>query len=659
LSRPNPHLASLPAILWLLSLPLGFHALAQETEPPPPLLSPADSTQSVDSLRTNTIFGYRHLQSGANVNPALQSASYVWSDAKYAGDLLSTLPSTFLRELGEPGLPHQLSFSGIDSRGTIALFDGRPLNDPVTGSFDIFQVPLEYAERLERISGSRAQFLSRNAVGGALNVVSHQYSTIRPITKIRFVQGPFEHLLTDGLFTQNVVQDANLTVGFQRQAADGRYKNAQYDSWLLRTRLRYDVTDRINMIASFTFSDSRNGLNGGVFADSTRSVYEEASATVVNTNAHQRVTRADYALSLVARLFKNPSSITSLDIVSSESDREFDNSLALPSSILGDFSWKSLGIQGKQILLAEMFHGNIMVHYDRTTASAENFFADDSKDYWSVAATVGIPVTSLFTSTISTQAEQERNQTVFNYGLDLEFNAHEGVLIAGGISRGSRFPTFLEHHWNASLGLVSLSDLIERHDLLSIEGHLRLSDHFTASLFSSYRSVTNAQMIAAVPAQRLQIPVLRVLSELTVFDASAAVSVQMGRWTGRGSATFTQIRGSGSVLKIYPSFSGGSEIIYQDSFFKGHLHTRFGLRLRITGSHDGMEFFPSLLLFGSRTGRDVPFSSPLDLFGAFRVGDIYFSLTMENVLNEQYYMVPTYPMLGRSFRFGINWKFLD
>jgi len=657
---PPFHLRRLRSGLLLVSALLtGSQAIAQIPDAPSTQRSAPDSARHADTLRTNAIPAYGRLATDETGSVRLESASFIWSDARYLGDLLPHLPSTYLHELGEPGLPPQLSFSGIDLRGSAAMLDGVPLNDPVTGTFDLYAIPLEYVETVERISGTRGHLLPRNSVGGALNAVSHQYNTIRPVTKIRFVQGPFEHLLTDGLFTQDVARHLNLSVGFQRQAGDGRFTNAKYDAWLVRTRLRYDVTNRFNIIGSYIFADSRNGLNGGVFVDSTRSVFEEASTTVVNESAHQRTMRSDYVLTLVARIFADSSSVTTLDVVSSQSERDLNDRITTPASPFDDYSWNSFRIQGRQQLVTRSFRAGLFAQYERTSASAGTFFTDASKAYWSVATSLEIPVPFVFLPRITAELQHDWNQTVIDHGFDLVFRPTDRASLAAGISRRSRFPTFLEHFWHTRGGPVPSSDLVERHQVLSVEGALHLADWSTIALSASYRAVENAQMISAVPNQRFAIPLLRTLPELTLLDASVAVHLHLGRWAGTASATVLNMKADGAPDKLYPGLAGSCEVFYQDAFFKDHLHARVGLRGRFAGSHTGMQFFPSLLLFGANADTRVPSFSPVDLFGAFRVGDVHFSLTAENILNEEYFLVPTYPMLGRSFRLGINWKFLD
>ena len=144
-----------------------------------------------------------------------------------AADLLGQVPGIFIRELGQPGQPSQLNVEGLDVRSTALLLDGRPLRDPVTGGYNLYDLPIEFLDEIEIESSSASLFAAPSSAGGTMNFVSHQYDNVRPMTKLRFEQGPFDHLLTDGIFAQNVSRGLNAMFGVQRLVTDGRYPNSK------------------------------------------------------------------------------------------------------------------------------------------------------------------------------------------------------------------------------------------------------------------------------------------------------------------------------------------------------------------------------------------------------------------------------------------------
>ncbi|MBI3579776.1 MAG: TonB-dependent receptor plug domain-containing protein, partial [Ignavibacteriales bacterium] len=202
-----------------------------------------------------------------------------------------TIPGFFLRELGEPGQPQHMTFEGIDSRGISVQIDGRPLHDPVTGTYNLYDIPLEYAEKLEFVDGTLSPFYGSNASAATLNFVTHQYNNNRPLTKIKYLQGPSEHILSDGIFAQNVARGFNFMFGFQRLVTDGRFQNSKYDSWNLRSRLRYNYSKRLNFWLSDFYNKSTTGFNGGIDVQKSPSIFDEVTALVRTREAAQTVSR--------------------------------------------------------------------------------------------------------------------------------------------------------------------------------------------------------------------------------------------------------------------------------------------------------------------------------------------------------------------------------
>ena len=222
--------------------------------------APADTTAAADSLRTNFLPGMGTIAVDQDTTEWFASR-FIWSDARYAGDLFRLTPGIFLRELGTAGQPSEITAEGVGWRGLPVLFDGRPLNDPVTGTFNLYDFPMEFIDRIELWEGPEAFFAAQGGTGLTMNMVARQYNTGRPITKIRFVQGPYEHLLTDALFTQNIVRNLNLTFGVQRQVTDGRFVNTGFDSWNVRTRLRYNLSERLNLALTDLYRYCRRSRN--------------------------------------------------------------------------------------------------------------------------------------------------------------------------------------------------------------------------------------------------------------------------------------------------------------------------------------------------------------------------------------------------------------
>jgi hypothetical protein len=158
-----------------------------------------------------------------------------------------------------------------------------------------------------------------------LNFVSRSYNSYRPFTKLRFVQDPKGTILTDGLFTQNLARGLNLMIGFQRTTTMGRYANADLDAWNVRSRLRYDISDRLNIALTDFYTKTGNGLNGGIDLSLSPALFDETTAIVMNQYAHDDRSRRDVTLSAIGRIFSDTSSTTQASFYYSTLEREYWN----------------------------------------------------------------------------------------------------------------------------------------------------------------------------------------------------------------------------------------------------------------------------------------------------------------------------------------------
>ena len=236
-----------------------------------------DSLHLKDSMVVRFIPGIGKLTASTDTENVLYRDQLLWTDSKTLGDVFWKLPGFFYRGLGEAGKDGQLNAFGTDDRRISVLLDGRPMNDPITGRYNFNDMPLEFLDEVEILSGSE-NGASPNDI--AINFVSRSYNSVRPFTKVRFVQDPEEDLLTDFLFTQNIARGLNLMAAFDRTVTNGNYANAALDAWNVRIRLRYNISDRVNISLSDFYTKATNGLNYGVILDAN--AYNPGNASVIN-----------------------------------------------------------------------------------------------------------------------------------------------------------------------------------------------------------------------------------------------------------------------------------------------------------------------------------------------------------------------------------------
>lgn len=645
---------------FLLQIAFSFPVVYNPTSYNPFVII-ADTVAKSDSSYRNDVSRSRSIDI-FSAYPSYDSKDIIQSDAIYLGNLLTGVPTFFLSELGEPGLPPRFSLGGVDSRGTGLFLDGTQLIDPYSGLTNLYDVPLDFFSGVKILSAANSFIYGKNSVAGGIHLFSHQYANSLPKTKIRFVQGPFGHILTDGLFSQNIFKKLNLMIGFQRHVGDGRFTNAKYDSWQLRSRLSYYYSTRLNFSITYLLNDSRAGLNYGIHIDSTRSIYEEASASVINPKIHHRLSYNDLNFATNVSFFADTTSVTKFNFRLTNSDRELNDRGVSDPNLMGPFDWKTYSAQLEQHIYTDGIQGLLRLQYEKSRYHINHESAYKENRYFSVSAKADFTLIGGIIPSLSAKHESDDNAPGNSIGMEVTAEPFSWLSLYSGYSESVRFPTFLESNWPASQIQLGLSGKrFEDHKTLEFNSLLRITKNISLSLLYSSRQIQNAIVIRTKPSADMLYPLaIMDISPTLKFDHFAFEGKgELGNIHFSGMISFGNIREGSESDAIIPRYSGFAELIYKDALFSNVLHSRIGIRARFSDQHRAAHFFPTSLLYGIDSQKKIPPYSTLDLFGTFSIGDVFLHLTLGNVLDKDYYTIPTYPNLGRHLRLGVVWFFSD
>lgn len=98
---------------------------------------------------------------------ALQNAS------RNLGDALSQLPGMKVRESGGVGSDMQLMLDGFSGRHVKVFIDGVP-QEGAGAAFDLNNIPVNFAERIEVYKGVVPVGFGTDAIGGVINIVTNK-----------------------------------------------------------------------------------------------------------------------------------------------------------------------------------------------------------------------------------------------------------------------------------------------------------------------------------------------------------------------------------------------------------------------------------------------------------------------------------------------------
>jgi len=610
----------------------------------------------IDSVRIRFIRGMGQIIDEVDTTSVLHQKQFLWSDAKYVGDLLWKLPGFFYRDLGEAGKWGQLDAFGFDGRGIGILIDGRPMNDPVTGTYNISDLPLEFIDHTEILSGSTS-ILESGEDGTALNFVSRSYNSYRPLTKIRFVQDPKGTILTDGLFTQNVMRGLNLMIGFQRTVTVGRFANADLDAWNVRTRLRYDFSDRLNIALTDFYTKASNGLNGGVDPSQSPTLFDETSAIVFNQRAHDDRSRRDVTLSAIARIFADSSSVTQISFYYSTLEREYFNSLNnIDDSTKASFR----GIRFQQQLSFKPVHLTVGGNWDRRQSDSTRTLPRHIESEKSLFAQAELQLINFFIPSVTLRSTSLDGESAFSSGVGAKSVLADWLTLFVDASRYDRFPTLQERYWRDSTVVRTNGIVKEQHSFLQAGVNINAGPNLQLSLTGFQRTIKNA--IVFQPAVTLYgSPAIDIsnIHEIKSSGLNGRIVFSWHHFEALGVMTLTRYLQSDTVKTLIPDVILSGEIAYRGNLLFEHWDGKIGLRSQFFNRQQGMQFDPQMLSYVQYQNDLIGRSTTIDLFMILKIGDAHISLSFNNILNAGYIFAPIYPMPGRNVRLGVNWVFMD
>jgi len=617
----------------------------------------------IDSVRIRFLPGMGQIIDEVDTTDVLHQKQFLWSAAKYVGDLLWKLPGFFYRDLGEAGKWGQLNAFGVDGRGIGILLDGRPMNDPITGTYNIADLPMEFIDHTEILSGSTS-ILASGEDGTALNFVSRSYNSYRPLTKLRFVQDPEGALLTDGLFTQNIARGLNLMIGFQRTVTVGRFANASLDAWNVRTRLRYNFSDRLNIALTDFYTKAGNGLNGGVDPSQSLSLFDEATAIVFNQYAHDERSRRDVTLSTIARLFSDSSSTTQASLYYSTLEREYWNPPDYQNGHyqnIDDSTKASFwGVRLQQHLSFNPLHMTVGGNFERRQSDSTRTLPSHIESEKSLFAQAELRLINIFVPSISLRSTSLDGERTSSFGVGVKSVLADWLTLFVDASKYDRFPTIQERYWRDSIFIRSGEIQKEQHAFIQAGININAGSNLKLSLAAFQRTVKNAIIFQpAVTMYSSSAISISNINEVKSLGLNGRILFYWHHFEALGVMTLTRYEQADTVKTLIPNIILTGELSYRGNIIFEHWDGKIGLRSQFFNRQQGMQFDPQTLSYVQYNNNLMGRSTTFDLFLILKIGDAHFSLSWNNILNAGYILAPIYPMPGRNIRLGVNWVFMD
>ncbi|RMF64838.1 MAG: TonB-dependent receptor [Calditrichaeota bacterium] len=554
-------------------------------------------------------------------------------------ELADNLPDLTYLNLATLGQFSPLSFRGGRPAEGMILLNDLLLEDPIFGFANSMAIPINSVEELSYLGAGELTPFGYKTVGGVLRVGSYRFEGERPYSRVMFRTGDWGYSDIGLILGLPVSSSTGLLVTGNRQEWDGFDINQDHQG----ARVLVELTRKFGTGALLRYTtfltDDEVEVPAPLFPD----LVPGTSGQKRDENRQQQQLRFD-AGSLgngsrfSARLF-----FARLERKTLADTIRFDNiSRTVGGSLAYGFKL------GDNVV---RFGGEV-----KTIDLDSRSMGDRSDQFGFVYLTEESRLGGHLQSAFQYRLEKHDDFSgAFTRSLRFDYRASGGGVWLG-LEQNRRYPTFAERFWptpafHGNLGLKPEKGTeVEAglHD--SPTGNLR----FRASVF--LRHVENWIASAPLPDTLLFGPLN--LGDQTTLGASLRLKWDFAAHARFGlTASYLNVTQDDPVKQLQvPEYSVFSFLEAGHSFFEEYVFARLRVEARVYGKRKGWAYaagseIPALV----ERGPDAILSAKL----SFQFTDAQFFVSMENVFDRQYELVPHFKMPPQTLRFGIDWEFFD
>jgi hypothetical protein len=148
---------------------------------------------------------------------------------------------------------------------------------------------------------------------------------------------------------------------------------------------------------------------------------------------------------------------------------------------------------------------------------------------------------------------------------------------------------------------------------------------------------------------------------ITIIKAFVQKRFTVGKFSLDNDVTYQYVKDYMPVR--LPAVVLRSSFFFEDKLFKKALHSRFGVDLYYNTAWNAYSYMPATGQFYLQDGKRYGNYPYIDVYVAFRVKGARFFFKLDHafagLLGNTYYGAAHYPLNGRTFKFGVDWAFLD
>ncbi len=183
------------------------------------------------------------------------------SAAQTAAEVIDRASGIKITETGGPGSVTEINIRGANAEQVLILLDGRRLNSPSAGGYDMsnLPVPLEDIERIEIVRGASSALYGADAVGGVVNIITKKPAGLETTVKAEAGTHGWQDYTVGN---SNKIDKFYYSISGGIQKYDGFRINSDLDQWKAAAKVGYDHSADTNLELAFDALGKEIGVPG-------------------------------------------------------------------------------------------------------------------------------------------------------------------------------------------------------------------------------------------------------------------------------------------------------------------------------------------------------------------------------------------------------------
>ena len=578
----------------------------------------------------------------------ISNKSILQSEYRYSGDYLRLFSFNFIKDLGYPGQPNETFLYGVGNGGVSYLLDGISYNHRDGNSFNLNLLQSEDVDSIEILHLPRGFLYGAYNNPVSVNFITKDMLPQQPYSRIRYYQGPNRESLIDGIFNLRITKRFSTSFELTNRIVDSTYANSEFSIWQGKIKLKYLLSNKVNIIASYRYNDYKAGYSGGIDVDSIISTTSDVESIMYDYN------RAP--------------------VIYPNGELKIKTNLTKLRVLASPFTWLNMDASA-YYLIDEYEKNDYRKNYSEGKTYGINILNSAKYDLFNIQLNLGYEKREISATIASKDSANQPtpNISLNDYSIN---NLYLSIILSTNIS-DIIVPSIF---YKASLyDLTSnqrpeLNEDYDGHGIgadISLKTKLNLDFYFGASVLTHYKSdESNSGLVEAGARYSNDF----ISADLKYFinqfsygfytggifydhikfgDLSGfGLNLKLNYWRLLLESNSSYYVADDSELNGVPEFQTQTGLYFYGDLFNNNLALKSGFVIYFVSDNNVYTNEHGLLTVPSSYKLDFTLAGEIQ-----KVAIVYF--LWQNLLGNDYYITPYYPMPDRSIRFGIAWELFN